>query len=149
MSVASYQEQSPTTAEEEYPVFAYDYPLLGVFWTMLEIFAFFIWIWLLIIVFTDIFRSSDLGGLAKTLWVVFVLIVPLFGVLIYLIARGGSMHERAAAQAQRQDEAFRAYVQETAGPPSVTEELTNLANLRDSGVITEAEFQAAKEKALA
>jgi ABC-type multidrug transport system fused ATPase/permease subunit len=130
-------------------VVAYDYPLLGVFWTMLEIFAFFIWIWLLIIVFTDIFRSSDLGGVAKTLWVVFVLIVPLFGVLIYLIARGGSMHERAAAQAQRQDEAFREYVQQAAGPPSVTEELTNLANLRDSGVITEAEFQAAKEKALA
>ena len=116
---------------------------------MLEIFAFFIWIWLLIIVFTDIFRSSDLGGVAKTLWVVFVLIVPLFGVLIYLIARGGSMHERAAAQAQRQDEAFRAYVQQTAGPPSVTDELANLANLRDSGVITEAEFQAAKEKTLA
>jgi ABC-type multidrug transport system fused ATPase/permease subunit len=130
-------------------VLAYDYPLLGVFWTMLEIFAFFIWIWLLIIVFTDIFRSSDLGGVAKTLWVVFVLIVPLFGVLIYLIARGGSMHERAAAQAQRQDEAFREYVQQAAGPPRVTEELTNLANLRDSGVITEAEFQAAKEKALA
>jgi ABC-type multidrug transport system fused ATPase/permease subunit len=128
---------------------AYDYPLLGAFWTILEIFAFFIWIWLLIIVFTDIFRSRDLGGGAKALWVILVLILPLFGVLIYLIARGGSMHERAAQQAQRQDEAFRAYVQQAAGPPSVTDELTNLANLRDSGVITEAEFQAAKEKALA
>ena len=74
----------------------YDYPLLGVFWTMLEFFLFFVWIWLLIIVFSDIFRSRDLGGLAKALWVIFVIVIPLLGVLIYLIARGGGMQERAA-----------------------------------------------------
>ena len=75
---------------------AYNYPLLGVFWTMLWFFLFFIWIWILIVVFADIFRSHDLGGFAKALWVIFVIIVPLLGVLIYLIARGGKMHERAA-----------------------------------------------------
>ncbi len=127
---------------------AYDYPLLGVFWTLLEIFAFVIWIWLLIVVFSDIFRSHDLGGVAKTLWVLFVLFVPLLGVLIYLIARGGSMGERAAEQAQRRDEAFRAYVQQTAATPNATDELTKLADLKASGAITEEEFQAAKQKAL-
>src|SRR3984957_21007650 len=74
---------------------AYTYPLLNIFWTMLEFFLFFLWIWLLIIIFSDIFRSRDLGGLAKALWVIFVIIIPYLGVLIYLIARGGSMHERA------------------------------------------------------
>ena len=123
MPVASCQGQLLTTAEEDRADGCLRLSVTGCFWTLLEIFAFFIWIWLLIIVFTDIFRSRDLSGVAKTLWVVFVLIVPLLGILIYLIARGGSMHERAAAQVQRQDEAFRAYVQQTAGAPSVTDEL--------------------------
>src|SRR5271163_28746 len=94
---------------------AYTYPLLSIFWTMLEFFLFFLWIWLLIIVFSDIFRSHDMGGLAKALWVIFVIILPFLGVLIYLIARGGSMQERAAAQAAQQQKAFDSYVRETAG----------------------------------
>jgi ABC-type multidrug transport system fused ATPase/permease subunit len=127
---------------------AYSYPLLGVFWTMLEFFAFFVWIWLLIIVFGDIFRSRDMGGFAKALWVIFVIVVPLFGVLIYLIARGGSMHERAVERAQQQDQAFRDYVQQTAGSSSPADEVARLADLNASGVITDQEFQAAKAKAL-
>jgi hypothetical protein len=79
-------------------VLAYDYPLLGVFWTMLGFFLLFVWILLLIFVFADIFRSADLSGLAKALWVVFVIVLPLLGVFIYLLARGGSM------QARRRDE---------------------------------------------
>ena len=75
---------------------AYDYPLLGVFWTMLWFFLFFIWIWLLITIFADIFRSHDIGGFAKALWVIFVIVVPFLGVLIYLIARGKGMQDRAA-----------------------------------------------------
>ena len=71
------------------------YPLLDIFWSMLQIFVFIIWIWLLLVVFSDIFRSHDMGGLAKALWVILVVLLPYFGVLIYLIARGGSMHERA------------------------------------------------------
>ena len=78
---------------------AYTYPLLSIFWTMLEFFFFVLWIWLLIYIFIDIFRSHDMGGFAKALWVLFVIILPFLGVLVYLIARGGSMHERAEQSA--------------------------------------------------
>jgi hypothetical protein len=130
-------------------VLAYDYPLLAVFWTMLEFFLFFAWIWLLIIIFGDIFRSRDIGGFAKALWTIFVVVVPFVGVLVYLIARGGSMHERAEARVQQQDQAFQAYVQETAAPSSSADELSKLADLKASGAITEEEFQAGKAKVLA
>ncbi len=127
---------------------AYTYPLLDIFWTMLWFFAFFIWIWLLIIVFADIFRSHDMGGLAKALWVIVIIFLPLLGVLIYLIARGGKMHEHAAADAQAQDEAFRAYVQQAAGENSSADQLAKLADLKASGAITDAEFEAGKAKIL-
>ena len=126
------------------------YPLLSVFWTIFEIFLWVIWIWVLIWVFMDIFRSHDLSGLAKALWFIFVLFIPLVGVLVYLIARGGSMHERAMQQAQQQDEAFRKYVQQAASdsPPSSADQLAKLADLRDKGVITPEEFQREKTKVL-
>ena len=94
---------------------AYTYPLADLFGTMLGLFVFFIWFWLLIVVFSDIFRSKDLGGGAKMLWVLFVIILPFLGIFVYLIARGGKMHERAAAQAEQQQQAFDAYVKQTAG----------------------------------
>jgi ABC-type multidrug transport system fused ATPase/permease subunit len=127
---------------------AYTYPLLNIFWTMLEFFVFFLWIWLLIVIFMDIFRSHDIGGFAKALWVIFVIILPFLGVLIYLIARGGSMHERAVAQATQQQKAFDEYVRKTAGG-SNAEELSKLADLKAKGVITDAEFEAQKAKLLA
>jgi Short C-terminal domain/Phospholipase_D-nuclease N-terminal len=127
---------------------AYTYPLLSIFWTMLEFFLFFLWIWLLIIIFSDIFRSHDMGGLAKALWVIFVIILPFLGVLVYLIARGGSMHERAEAQAVRQQKAFDSYVKETAGASSNVDDLAKLADLKAKGVITDAEFDAQKAKLL-
>ncbi len=129
---------------------AYTYPLLDILWTMLELFAFFIWIWLLIIVFMDIFRSPDMGGLAKALWVIFVIILPLIGVLVYLVARGGSMHERAEAQARQQQKAFDDYVRKAASGSgsSSAEELSKLADLKAKGVITDAEFEAQKAKLL-
>ncbi|MGH9207976.1 MAG: SHOCT domain-containing protein [Acidimicrobiales bacterium] len=127
---------------------AYNYPLLSIFWTMLEFFLFFLWIWLLIVIFADIFRSHDMGGLAKALWVIFVIILPYLGVLIYLIARGGSMHERAAAQAQRQQRAFDSYVRETAGSSGSADELAKLSDLKAKGVLTDAEFDAQKAKLL-
>ena len=80
---------------------ATDYPLLNLFWTMVEIFFFVIWIWILITVLIDVFRSRDLSGWAKALWLVFIVFLPLLGVLIYLIARGGSMHERARSKRPR------------------------------------------------
>src|SRR5271169_1749931 len=103
-------------------MFGYTYPLADLFGTMLGLFVFFIWFWLLIVVFSDIFRSRDLGGGAKMLWVLFVIILPFLGIFVYLIARGGKMHERAAAQAAQQQEAFDAAVKETAGTGTDTTE---------------------------
>jgi hypothetical protein len=128
---------------------SYSYPLLGAFWTIFEIFLWVIWFWILITILIDIFRSHDLSGWGKALWFLFVLIIPLVGVLVYLIVRGGSMHERAVQQAQRQDEQFRSYVQETAGSPSSADQLAKLADLRDRGVITAEEFEREKAKILA
>ena len=129
---------------------SYSYPLLGAFWTILEIFLWVIWIWILIYVFIDIFRSHDLSGWAKALWFIFVLFIPLIGVLVYLIARGGSMQERAQQQAQQQDQQFRQYVQDAAGGSQTpADQLTKLAELRDRGVITAEEFERQKAKVLA
>src|SRR5271157_6507888 len=126
------------------------YPLLNLFWTMIEFFLWVIWIWILLWVFIDIFRSHDLSGWAKALWFLFVLLIPLIGVLAYLIARGSSMEERSAQQAQQQDRELRAYVQETAGTPTSTaDQLAKLADLRDRGVITPEEFEREKAKIMA
>jgi ABC-type multidrug transport system fused ATPase/permease subunit len=124
------------------------YPLLNIFWTMLEFFFFFVWIWLLIGVFADVFRSHDMGGPAKALWVIFVVIFPFLGVLIYLIARGGSMHERAERQAAQQHEALDAFMRHASGAGSGADELAKLADLKSKGVITDAEFDAQKAKIL-
>jgi membrane protein implicated in regulation of membrane protease activity len=128
---------------------SYSYPLLGAFWTIFEIFLWILWFWVLIYVFIDIFRSRDLSGVAKALWFLFVLFIPLIGVLVYLIARGGKMHEHAVQEAQQQDQAFRTYVQEAAGSPSSADQLAKLADLRDRGVITPDEFEREKAKILA
>jgi hypothetical protein len=121
-----------------------------VFLSMMYFFLFFIWIWLLIVVFGDIFRSHDLGGLAKALWVIFVILVPYLGVFVYLIARGHKMSEHAMQAAQAQDAAQRAYIQNAAGAaPSTADELTRLADLKAEGVISDAEFEQAKAKAVA
>jgi hypothetical protein len=129
---------------------AYTYPLADLFGTMLGFFLLIIWFWLLIIVFSDIFRSHDLGGGAKAFWVIFVIILPFLGIFVYLIARGGKMQERAAKQAEQQQEAFDAYVQETAGTaPDSTAQLAKLADLKQQGVITDAEFESQKAKILA
>jgi len=126
------------------------YPLLNVFWSMFIFFLWIIWIWILIMVFIDIFRSHDLGGFAKALWFLFVLFIPLLGVLVYLIARGGKMHEHAVQQAQQQDRQFRHAVQEAAAssPASTADQLSKLADLRDRGVISAEEFEREKAKVL-
>jgi hypothetical protein len=129
-------------------VLAYDYPLLGVFWTMLWFFLFFIWIWILITIFADIFRSQDMGGWAKAGWTIFVIVLPFLGVLIYLIARGKSMQERAMQRAAQQEQDFRGYVQEAAGGSSAADQLSKLADLKEQGVLTDAEFDAEKAKIL-
>jgi hypothetical protein len=124
-----------------------------VLWSMLWFFMFFIWLWVLFLVFGDIFRSSDLSGWAKALWVIFVVVLPWLGVLVYLIARGSKMHERAATAQQAQDAAFRRYGHDvatgpTGGGPSTADELIKLNDLKTTGVISEQEFQAQKAKLL-
>ena len=129
----------------------YRYPILDFFLTMLYFFLFIIWIWLLIMVFMDIFRSHDLGGWAKALWVIFIIMLPFLGVFVYLIARGGKMRDRAARDAAQQQQAFEQYVQQTAGTSGSTtaDQLAKLADLKFRGVLSEDEFQAQKAKILA
>ncbi len=130
---------------------ASSYPILDIFLTTLYFFLFIIWIWLLFMVFIDIFRSHDMGGWAKGLWVIFIIVMPYLGVLVYLIARGGKMHERAAQQAALQQKAFDQYVKQTAGTAgeSSADQLHKLAGLKDQGIITDAEFETEKAKILA
>jgi membrane protein implicated in regulation of membrane protease activity len=128
---------------------SYSYPLLGAFWTILEVFLWVLWIWILIYVFIDIFRSHDLSGWGKALWFLFVLFIPLIGVLVYLIARGGKMQERAQQDARQQEKDFRAYVQEAASSGTPADQLAKLADLRDKGVISAEEFEREKAKVLA
>ena len=132
-------------------MFASSYPVLDAFLTMLYFFLFIIWIWLLIMVFMDIFRSHDMGGLAKALWVIFIIILPFLGVFVYLIARGGKMHERAAQQAADQQKAFDQYVKQAAGTSGAdtASQLSKLADLKSQGVLDQAEFDAQKAKILA
>ncbi len=127
---------------------ASQYPLLDLFWTLFMVFAFVIWIWVLIAIFSDLFRSHDLSGLAKALWVIFIIVFPLIGILVYLIVRGHGMQDRAVTQANQQKQEFDAYVRQTAGT-NTADELTKLGQLKDNGTITQAEFDAQKAKLLA
>lgn len=125
------------------------YPLLDVFWTMLWFFLWILWIFLLIRIISDVFRSDDLSGWGKAAWIVLIIILPLIGVLAYVIARGHKMHEHDQRQAEAADQAFRSYVQSAAGTsPSAADEIAKLAALRDQGHLTEAEFQAQKARLL-
>jgi len=125
------------------------YPLLNAFWTILYVFVFILWLFVLFRVIGDIFRSHDLGGWGKAGWLLFIIVLPLLGVLVYLIARGGSMHERDVRVAQAQDRELRSYIQGAAGSASTADELTKLSDLKAKGVISDAEFDQAKAKLLA
>ena len=116
-----------------------------VLWAMLYFTCFFIWIWLAISVFIDIFRSPDMGGVHKAIWVVAIFIVPLFGVLAYLIVRGGKMNQHAVEAAKAQDAAMQNYIRNAAGT-TPADELHRLADLKDRGVIDQAEFDKLKSK---
>ena len=127
---------------------AYDYPILSLIWMMFMFFVFVIWIWLLIAVFMDIFRSPDLSGGMKAVWAFFIIVLPFLGVFMYLIARGSKMHERQARQVADQQQAFDSYVKQAAGSGSTADDLGKLADLKQQGVLTEAEFEAQKAKIL-
>ncbi len=125
-----------------------NYPLLDAFLTMLWFFLWVIWIIILFRVILDLFRDRGLSGWAKAGWLVFIIILPFLGVIVYLIARGSKMHERDVQDAQANEAAFRSYVQETAGGPSAADQLTQLADLHSRGVLSDDEFAAEKAKIL-
>jgi len=120
---------------------------LDFFWFMLWFFLWVIWIWLLIKVFADVFRS-DSNGWAKAGWILFVIILPFLGVLIYLIVHGGDMAQRDVQAMQDMEAAQKAYIQNVAGSGGTADELQKLAQLRDNGVISNEEFEAQKAKLL-
>ncbi len=125
---------------------AADYPFLDVFWTMILFFAWFAWIWIAITCFIDVFRRDDIGGGGKALWVVFIIVIPFLGVLVYLIAQHDGMRERAISQQRAQKAAFDDYVRDAAGGPA--SEIAKAKELLDSGAITQADFDAIKAKAV-
>ena len=127
-------------------VIAADYPFLDILWTMIVFFAWVIWIWIVITILMDVFRRHDIGGWAKAAWVVFVIVLPFLGVLIYLIAQHDGMRERSVRQAQAQQAQFDQYVRERAGGSAG--EIAKAKELLDAGTITREEFDRIKAKAV-
>jgi hypothetical protein len=128
------------------PIAAADLPFLEVLWTMILFFAWVIWIWIVITVLSDVFRRHDIGGWHKAAWVVFVIVLPFLGVLVYLIAQHEGMRERGMRQAETQKQAFDQYVREAAGGSAA--EIAKARELLDAGSINQEEFEAIKAKAL-
>jgi Short C-terminal domain/Phospholipase_D-nuclease N-terminal len=130
-------------------VLAADYPLLDVFWTMLIFFFWVIWFWLLITVFSDIFRRHDLSGVAKAGWIVFAIVLPYLGVFIYLITQSRHMAERNVRAAEAARAQFDEHVRSVASSGGAAAEIDKAKQLLDSGAITQPEYEAIKQKALA
>ena len=128
---------------------ASDYPLLNLFWTMLIFFAWVIWFWLLITVFSDVFRRRDISGLAKAGWLIFVIVLPYLGVFIYLVTQSRNMAERSLRDAEAVQARVDEHVKSVAGSGGAAAEIEKAKQLLDSGAITQAEYDAIKEKALA
>ena len=126
---------------------AADYPFMDVFWSMLIFFCWVIWIWVVITVLIDVFRRDDISGWVKALWVVFVVILPWLGVLIYLIVEHKGMQERSVQQAQQQQQQFDSYVRDAAGGSAT--QIAKAKELLDSGAITQEEYDKLKAQALA
>jgi uncharacterized membrane protein len=127
---------------------AYDYPVLGAFWTVMWIFLWVMWFLLLFRVIVDIFRDHEMSGWAKAAWLLFVLVIPFLGVLVYVIARGKDMGKREIQQAREQQEAMNAYIRQTAKGAGTGDDLAKLSELKTKGDLTEEEFQRAKAKLL-
>ena len=132
-------------------VAAADFPFLEVLWSMMLFFAWVAWIWIAITIFSDVFRRHDIGGVTKALWVVFVIILPFLGALVYLIAQHDGMRERAVAQMKEQQAVFDDAVRQAAGSSGgggAASEIAKAKELLDAGTISQAEFDAIKAKAV-
>lgn len=130
-------------------ILAANYPFLEVVWTMVIFFAFFIWIWLLVTVFADVFRRHDASGWVKVAWIIFVVLLPYLGVFVYLIAEHKGMTERAVKQQQDAQAQADQYVKSVVAQANPAEQIAQAKDLLDKGAITQAEFDQMKEKALA
>jgi energy-coupling factor transporter transmembrane protein EcfT len=130
-------------------IIAADYPFLDILWTMIIFFTWVVWIWMMVVILTDVFRRRDIGGFAKAAWVVFLIVLPFLGVLVYLIAQHNGMAERNAQQMQAVQQQFDERVREVAASEGPAAEIEKAARLRDAGTITGAEFESLKAKALA
>ncbi len=130
-------------------ILATSYPFLEVFWTMLIFFAFVIWIWILITVFADLFRRHDTSGFAKVLWIIVIVILPYFGMFVYLIVEHKGMTERAIKNQQAAQQQVDQYVKSVAAQADPAEQIAKAKGLLDAGTITQAEFDQIKQKALA
>jgi len=130
-------------------VFAADYPFLDILWTMIIFFAWVVWIWIMIVILTDVFRRGDIGGWAKAAWVVFLIVLPFLGALVYLIAHHDGMAERRIKDVQVQQSAMDQHIRSVAGSDGPASEIANAKSLLDSGAIDQAEFDQLKRKALA
>lgn len=128
---------------------AADYPFLDLMWTMVIFFLWIMWFWLLFTIFADIFRRRDLSGLGKTAWVIFAIVLPFLGVFIYVITQNDGMTQRNLDRARAQQVQLDEYVRTTAGSGSAAAEIEKAKSLLDSGALTQAEFDAIKQKALA
>ena len=129
-------------------ILAADYPFLNILWSMIIFFAWVIWIWMMILILSDVFRRRDIGGWAKAGWVVFLIVLPFLGVLVYLIANHDGMADRGAKQAKAQQDQADQYIRTVAGGGSAAE-IEKGKTLLDNGTITPDEFAALKAKALA
>ncbi len=129
-------------------MFAAEWGTGQVFWSMIWFFIFVIWIWMIIVLFTDIIRSEDLSGWGKALWTLFIIFLPFLGILAYLIVRGGGMAERAAKANQEANEATKAYIRDAAAVSSDADQLAKLADLHSAGKLDDAEYASAKAKVI-
>jgi Short C-terminal domain/Phospholipase_D-nuclease N-terminal len=135
------------TTNEEEAMLAADYPFLDILWTMLIFFAWVIWFWILITVLSDVFRRRDIGGGAKVLWTIFVIVLPFLGVFLYLLTQNDGMAQRRQEEVEKAQGQFNDYVKSVAGGSA--SEIEKAKQLLDSGAITQAEYEALKAKALA
>ena len=130
-------------------VFAADYPLLDIFWTMIIFFCWVVWIWMMVIILTDVFRRGDISGWAKAAWTVFLIVLPFLGVLVYLIAQHDGMADRAAERVRGEQAQMDSYVRSVAADGGAASEIDKAKQLLDQGAITQDEFNALKARALA
>ncbi|MBB4660671.1 SHOCT domain-containing protein [Conexibacter arvalis] len=129
--------------------FAADYPFLDVLWTMIIFFAWVVWIWMMVVILSDLFRRRDIGGWTKAAWCVFMIVLPFLGVLVYLIAQHDGMARRSSEQAEAIQRQFDDHVRAVAGGDGAVAEIERAEGLLARGTITRAEFDALKARALA